>query len=363
MRKMRWLSVCIVLLGMYFPLMGMDEEKDGSGMFLNPMLSTWGVGVEVGYRFADLITPGMATSVFTGVNGGYFGGGYYRLPTGDVFSGPTGGFGEDDVGFHYWEVQWKGGVRQGFLSKGKHDYVGLEMVYTGDWRDHTPEEGSLLFASDVPEKEGALTHEVKVSLFVDYVLPHPFHQYLEGIGGRVWVRTVPSTMGEGSDGPLSYYGAGASGKAIFTVLDSDPEGDEFCVVIATHATVERMWGDAVPFYERGYASTYLRGVDGHGLDTLTSAVANGEVRLYLPSPGIVFNVTIWPVLYLFSDNGYFWDEVFEDGVFVSTAGLGFALEFAPACVLSLSTQWRLTDTNIDGTKWVPISLSLGSYLF
>ncbi|WP_155816530.1 hypothetical protein [Spirochaeta thermophila] len=327
------------------------------------MLSTWGLGVVVGYRCADLMVPGTATSVFAGTEGGYFYGTYYRLPDGTVFSGTRGAFSPDDVGFNYWMVEWKSGLKQGFLSKGGHDFLGLELIYTGDWRHHVENEGALLFASSVPEKEGLLMHELRVSVFADYVLPHILHQYKEGMGAEVWFRMVPPGMGEGSGGTVSYYGVGGETKASFTVYDSDPEGDEFCVVLVTHALFEHMWGEHVPFFELGYATEYLRGVDGQGLDTPNSGVANAELRFYLPSPGLAFNLTIWPVLYVFSDNGYFWDEAFEEGVFVSSAGLGCALELAPVGVLSLSTQWRLTDTNVDGTRWSPLYLSLGSYLF
>lgn len=202
-----------VFLGLCLLVSAMEEE-DSSGVFFSPMLSTWGLGVVVGYRCADLMVPGTATSVFAGTEGGYFYGTYYRLPDGTVFSGTRGAFSPDDVGFNYWMVEWKSGLKQGFLSKGGHDFLGLELIYTGDWRHHVENEGALLFASSVPEKEGLLMHELRVSVFADYVLPHILHQYKEGMGAEVWFRMVPPGMGEGSGGTVSYYGVGGRRRRV-----------------------------------------------------------------------------------------------------------------------------------------------------
>ncbi|MEM5948257.1 hypothetical protein WKV44_06850 [Spirochaetia bacterium 38H-sp] len=358
------LIVCLAIL-LTANIFAQEEKNGTSGFFVTPELSVWGLGAIAGYRFSGFLSDNMDTIPYVGVKGGYFYDNYYRLPDGSVFSHPTAGYNAEDSSYSYWLLSWQSGLIQSFLSEGKHDYIGLDLSYKGELRNNINDakKNELLFSSDIPEKNASLSSFLKASFFINYRLPHPVHQYVQGAYAEVWYLTMPDTMGSAPGGSLSYSAFGADTSYAFTAFDSDTGKNEFCIVVAVHAGGEYVYGDAIPFYSKGYAWEYIRGADGHGLDTLASLAANAEVRFYFPSPGIIANLAIWPVLYIFSDNGYFWDDAPSDGTQVSTAGAGFALEFAPVLVLSMSTQWRLTDTNIDGTKWVPIKISLGSYLF
>ncbi len=342
-----------------------EEGKKPPQFFFASSIATWGLNTLGGYRFTDLLGKNMATSIFTGTGVGYFGGGYYRLPDGTVFSQPVSNFSADAAGFTYLITLWQAGIRQGLLSEGRRDLLGIDVRYQGKWRSHIQDSSmeTLLQASEIAEKEGSLQHEFKLSLFAHYITPHQCHQYLQGAAAILWYRTVPQGMGSAPGGNFSFSALGTEGMALFTVVDTNPREDDLCLVLALRGGIEGIGGSSVPFYERGVMKNYLRGVDGHGLDLSFSVVGNIELRTYLPSPGIVSNLTIWPVIYFFSDNGYFWERDIAKGIFVSSAGVGIALEFAPFLVLTCTTQWRLTDTNVDGGHWVPLEMCIGSYLF
>lgn len=357
------LLICIAIASLIPANLTAQETEDRSGFFVYPSLSTWGLGATAGYRFADLITQNMDTIAYAGLEGGYFSGSYYRLPDGTIYSSPSGGFDADSPYYSYWQAGWQAGLKQTFLSDNNHDYIGINLEYNGELRNNTKDKNNLIFSSSIPEKNGSLTNELKATLFINYKTPHFLHQYKQGPYAQLWFRSVPPNMGSTDSGQLSYSAAGLEASYNLTILDSDPNGDEFCIIFAAHAGGEHIYGSAIPFYQKGFAQDYIRGADGHGLDSTNSIAANAELRFYLPSPGIVSNLTIWPVLYIFSDNGLFWSDDPAKSLQVSTAGIGFALDLAPALVLTVSTQWRLTDSNIDGSIWSPISMSLGSYLF
>ncbi|AEJ62218.1 hypothetical protein Spith_1960 [Spirochaeta thermophila DSM 6578] len=359
---MRALGVVLLLVFLLFPL----GAGDGFPVEISPYPTLWGAGATITWRLFPLYRALVHPSLFLGADAAWAtDGAYYRLPDGSVYTGEGASSPPGDTGYHYLQTRWRFGITQAFLATRTHDYVGITVEYAGLWRDHLDRRDTdqLLFLSGLPERDGALQHELRARVFVDYVETHPVHGYEQGVWAGVWYRAVPPGWGSTPTGErLSFSGVGGEVRGYLPLWDRDPQVNATSLLAAFLLTGEKVWGDAVPFYEKGTRLEYLRGVDGAGLDTLTSWAADLELRWYLPPVGEVLEGILWPVVVAFVDTGFFWDETPSGATVVADTGMGFFLDFTPYFQLGVTTQWRLLGTNVDGSVWTPFGMSFG-YLY
>jgi hypothetical protein len=269
---------------------------------ISPAVTFYGGSVQVTYWGVPLI-EGLDTGIVAAVGAAYEQGVYARNPDGTQYDPPIDWLDlYGDADFNRWRGDWSLGIRQGIAydaARGRNLLEAFALI-RGLYLDHVADE-SLIFRSDLRDREGILQHSLIVGLAWDDLVEV---RKLARNGYRIEAsfELAPPALAHTEYGHTDYRRLNAATKGFLTLLDV-PAGDHrnrVSLVASAPQVLDFLWGDHVPLNARhSIGGTSLepavggafRGVGTERFDAYFKAINNLDLRLNLPSvlgavPGI-----------------------------------------------------------------------------
>jgi hypothetical protein len=331
-----------------------------------------GADLGVGYRGIRLV-PGVDTTIWTYLGGGYEWLTYYRDPSGVPASpgalAAGGALSGLQPAFARIESAWALGIDQGLAWNPR---IGTNLVeaflfYRGRVDSNQVVSGQLLYASSLPDRTGVFLNTVLSGFGINNVLNDTRHKVRSGASAELSAEWGPRFFFNTLVGSSDFLRLNATLRWFFPVFDLAPDRpvNLLSVYLGELASVDYAtgFGAPVPLYIRQtFGGRYpqqpvglglqVRGVDPGAYDTNLKAVNNLELRLNLPA--IVLPDMV-PGAVLYWDIGCY-DQVGEAGVpspppwgIVTTTGVGLTLDFLDLATGAAYLTWRLDSPNADGS--------------
>ncbi len=301
-KKPTWFVLLLVLLLSFTaaPVLGAEE-----GWKSRLELRIWGLDLAYSRQGAPLFS-GVDTHYFFSFGGGYQTFGFYRNADQTTYTPPEEG--KNLALYRNANLTWSGGLRQGLIYDlvRRRNLVDLVLAYNGryDYNFKEENQGTLLFASDLPDREGGWQNSLLAGLIYDGVDVNRERCLKHGVYAEVSVETAPSFLGNQSTG-ADYTRLNGTAMGFLTLL----EGREVSIYLADRVMYDYLTGDSIPVRARttfGGYSKYpgatrglgggFRGVQEDRFDGYIKALNNLELRINFPrwsEYGIVPEVIVY----------------------------------------------------------------------
>ncbi len=363
----RFAFVC--LLGVASGVFAGAQEKDLFTFDIGARLL--GADVGIGYRGLRL-APGVQTTIWTYLGGGYEWLDYYRDPDGALLSpgelAPGGALAGRDPGFVRIEGAWRLGIEQGLAWNPRTDTNLVEVFafYRGRADSYEAAPTQLLSAASLPDRTGQLQNALQAGLAYDDLLFERKHKTENGLSAEASIEWGPSFFFNTLFGDANYlrvnvtargflvlYDAGAgTGSNLLSLYGGDLVSVDYAAGFGAPVpiSVRQTFGGRDQVTGLGSA---VRGVDSASLDTNVKVVNNLELRANLPA---LFLPDLVPGAVVFVDAGYY-AQVGEPGVasplpagFVASTGAGLYLDVFDLASVAASVTWRLDRATANGQQ-------------
>jgi hypothetical protein len=324
-----------------------------------------GVDLGVGYRAFHLV-PGVDTTIWGYVGGGYEWLTYYRDPSGALLA--AGALSGQPV-FPRIEGAWALGVDQGLAWNARTgtNLVEAFLFYRGRIDSNQIQPGQLLYNSTLLDRAGIFLNTILTGFGFNDVLIDTRHKVKNGASAEVSAEWGPRFFLNGLDGSSDFLRLNATLRWFLPVFDIAPDRpvNLLSMYLGEFASVDYAIGFSAPvplYIRQTFGGRYaqqpiglglqVRGVDAGAYDTNLKAVNNLELRLNLPA---VLLPDMVPGAVLYWDIGYY-SQVGEAGAatpapsgIVTATGVGITLDFLDLATGALYLTWRLDAPNANGT--------------
>jgi hypothetical protein len=370
---MRFLRLTIVALAAVLAAPCTGWAAGGEAPFIFDLnIRLLGADLGVGYRGARLL-PGVDTTIWTYLGGGYEWLTYYRDPSGELVSPGSLGAGGALSGyqpvFGRIEGAWAFGIDQGLAWNPRTgtNLVEAFLFYRGRLDSNQIAQGELLYASSLPDRAGVFLNTILSGFGFNDVLNDNRHKVRSGLSAELSAEWGPRFFFNTLVGDSDFLRLNATLRWFLPLFDLAPDRpvNLLSVYLGEFASLDYSvaFGAPVPLYIRQtFGGRYaqqpiglglqVRGVDPGAYDTNLKAVNNLELRFNLPA--IVLPDMV-PGAVLYWDIGCY-DQVGESGVLsppawgiVTTTGIGVTLDFLDLATGAAYLTWRLDAPNADGT--------------
>ena len=370
MRFRRW-TILALAVALAAPCAGWAAGGEDPVVF-DVNIRLLGVDVGVGYRGFRLL-PGVETTIWTYLGGGYEWLTYYRDPSGALLSpgslaagGALSGF---QPVFTRIEGAWALGIDQGLSwnPRTRTNLVEAFVFYRGRLDSNQVAPGQLLYASSLPDRTGVFLNTILTGFGFNDVLGDTRHKLRNGVSAELSGEWGPRFFFNTLDGDSDFLRLNATLRWFLPLFDLAPDRpvNLLSIYLAEFASLDyaTAFTAPVPLYIRQtFGGRYaqqpiglglqVRGVDPGAYDTNLKAVNNLELRFNLPA--IVLPDMV-PGAVLYWDIGYY-DQVAESGVpspppwgIVTTTGIGVTLDFLDLATGAAYLTWRLDGPNANGS--------------
>lgn len=277
-----------------------------------PGVRLYGADIDLDYHL-DTLPGEPRTTVMLGVGGGNQGFTYYRQPDGSLFldsvsvEGTTYDPSDGAAEFRAWNVDWRAGIRQGILWNDATRRNGVEafVIYRGRLQRNVAD--SLQIAGAAPDTvvppEGYLAQSILTGIRWDDEREDA-RRMTRGSYAEVSIEVEPGSFtrwngeargfyplfGYGAEPLSGAWGASLAGRVIVDVLQYAGTPPYYALQQVGGTKIESGLGGVV------------RGIDSRLFDAPLKVVANGEIRVTTPEPGIP---GLLPGLLAFVDVGYY----------------------------------------------------------
>ncbi|NLW55453.1 MAG: hypothetical protein GX050_02310 [Firmicutes bacterium] len=286
--KQTWLVMLLAILVLFraAPAQGAEE-----GWESRLELRIWGFDLAYSRQGAPLFS-GVDTHYFFSAGGGYQTFGFYREADNKAYTPPQKG--ENLALYRNANLTWSAGLRQGVLYDlaRRRNLVDLVLIFNGRYDHHFTEKnpGALLFASDLPDRDGGWQNSLLAGLVYDGVDVNRERCLKHGVYAEVSVETAPPFLGNGSTG-ADYTRLNGTVMGFLTLQ----EGREVSIYLADRVMYDYLTGNYIPVRARttfGGYSKYpaatrglgggFRGVEEDRFDGYIKALNNLELRINFP---------------------------------------------------------------------------------
>lgn len=254
-------------------------------------LRIWGFDLAYSRTGTPLLN-GVDTHYFFSAGGGYQKFGFYRKVDHTAYTPPEEG--NNLALYRNANLTWSAGLRQGLIYDlaRRRNLVDLVLIYNGRYdhhfKDKNPE--ALLFASNLPDRDGGVQNSLLAGLVYDGVDVNREQWLKHGLYAEASVETAPPFLFNDSSG-ADYTRFNGTVIGFLTLL----EGRDLSIYLADRVMYDWLTGDYIPVRARttfGGYSKYpgatrglgggFRGVENDRFDGYVKALNNLELRINFP---------------------------------------------------------------------------------